>query len=401
MKLIKPAILGLGYVGLPIFLKLHSKFNTLGFDINKNRVVQLKKGFDKNKEFTKKKLLLKNNSKFVKNINYLKKANFFIVTVPTPIYKNNKPDLRNIIHASNILSKVLKKGDIIFYESTVFPGVTESVCIPILEKNSNLKENKDFFVGYSPERINPGDKMHNINKINKVVAFKNKNQKSHVVKIYKNLSKKLFFTNDIKEAEASKVIENIQRDLNIGLMNEIYKVCDHSKINFKKVIKLANTKWNFIPFNPGLVGGHCLPVDPYYFSWFAKKNGINTNIILAARKTNNEMANYVFKNFLKKIRALKIKKKNIRILILGITYKKNVSDLRNSLAVNVYTLIKKSFLNTKVYDPLVQNKFKKKFNLIEKNQIQNFDIYITLTDHDCFKKIKKKLNDKIKINFFS
>ena len=267
MKKIFPSIIGLGYVGLPIFLRLKKRFQTIGFDINKSRIDSLSKKKDLNKEFSSNELKLEKNSFFTNDIIQLKESNFFIVTVPTPIYPDNTPDLRNLIDVSHILKKVLKKGDIVFFESTVYPGVTENICTPILEKGSKLQNNADFFVGYSPERINPGDKDHSIEKISKVVAIK-KEKHFQAKNIYKYLAKNLILTENIQEAEASKVIENIQRDLNIGLMNEIYKVCSKSNINFSKVIKLASSKWNFINYKPGLVGGHCLPVDPYYFSWF-------------------------------------------------------------------------------------------------------------------------------------
>ena len=299
MKKIFPAVIGLGYVGLPIFLRLNKKFQTVGYDINKYRIKNLQKKKDLNKEFDSKHLSLKNKSFFSYKSSDLEKSNFFIITVPTPIYSNNTPDLRNLINVSYALKTILKKGDIIFFESTVYPGVTENICTKILEKGSKLKSNKDFFVGYSPERINPGDNDHTIEKIDKIIAIK-KAKQLNAKHVYKHLAKKLIFTESIKEAEASKVIENTQRDLNIGLMNEIYQVCNKSNINFNKVIELAKSKWNFINYQPGLVGGHCLPVDPYYFSWFAKKKGLDTKIILAGRKTNNEMVKFTKKMILKK-----------------------------------------------------------------------------------------------------
>ncbi len=344
---INPAVIGLGYVGLPIFIRLNKKFKTIGFDSNKSRVNQLSNKKDFNKEFTSKNLKLKNGSFFSSRYNELRKSNFFIVTVPTPIFNDNSPDLRNLISVSNILKKIIKKNDIIFFESTVYPGVTEKVCVPIIEKGSGLKNNTDFYIGYSPERINPGDKTHSIEKINKIVAI-NKKKFSIANKVYKNLAKKLIFSENIKEAEASKVIENIQRDLNIGLMNEIYQVCDKSEINFNNVLKLAGSKWNFIKYSPGLVGGHCLPVDPYYFSWFAKKLGLNTKIILAGRKTNNEMVKFTKEMILKKIRKYKFNSKKIKVLIMGLTYKKNVADLRNSLSIKVFQSLKKKISQFKL-----------------------------------------------------
>ncbi len=397
---INPAVIGLGYVGLPIFIRLNKKFKTIGFDSNKSRVNQLSNKKDFNKEFTSKNLKLKNGSFFSSRYNELRKSNFFIVTVPTPIFNDNSPDLRNLISVSNILKKIIKKNDIIFFESTVYPGVTEKVCVPIIEKGSGLKNNIDFYIGYSPERINPGDKMHSIEKINKIVAI-NKKKFSIANKVYKNLAKKLIFSENIKEAEASKVIENIQRDLNIGLMNEIYQVCDKSEINFNNVLKLAGSKWNFIKYSPGLVGGHCLPVDPYYFSWFAKKLGLNTKIILAGRKTNNEMVKFTKEMILKKIRKYKFNSKKIKVLIMGITYKKNVADLRNSLSIKVFQSLKKKFYKLNCYDPLIDEIHKKKYLLIDKRNIKNFDVYIVLTKHDSIKKLIRSLKNKKIIDVFS
>ncbi len=397
---INPAVIGLGYVGLPIFIRLNKKFKTIGFDSNKSRVNQLSNKKDFNKEFTSKNLKLKNGSFFSSRYNELRKSNFFIVTVPTPIFNDNSPDLRNLISVSNILKKIIKKNDIIFFESTVYPGVTEKVCVPIIEKGSGLKNNIDFYIGYSPERINPGDKSHSIEKINKIVAI-NKKKFSIANKVYKNLAKKLIFSENIKEAEASKVIENIQRDLNIGLMNEIYQVCDKSEINFNNVLKLAGSKWNFIKYSPGLVGGHCLPVDPYYFAWFAKKLGLNTKIILAGRKTNNEMVKFTKEMILKKIRKYKFNSKKIKVLIMGLTYKKNVADLRNSLSIKVFQSLKKKFHKLNCYDPLIDKIHKKKYLLIDKRNIKNFDLYIVLTKHDSIKKLIRSLKNKKIINVFS
>ena len=396
---IKPVVIGLGYVGLPTFLNLQKNFSTIGFDINSNRILSLKKKIDINKEFSKRELNLLNKSKFSNDVRSLRQGNFYIVTVPTPVNKNNIPDLSLLKKSCYYLSKFIKKGDIIFFESTVYPTVTEKICIPILN-SSGLIEKVDYFVGYSPERINPGDKRKTLNSIPKIVSFKYANKIKIVKKVYSKITKKIIFSKNIVEAETSKVIENIQRDLNIALMNEIYKVCESSKINFKNVIKLAKTKWNFVPFKPGLVGGHCLPVDPYYFSYFAKKRGIKTNIVLAGRKTNNEMSNFFYKKILKKLKNIK----NIsykKIIILGITYKKNVSDLRNSLALEVYKRLKKKYHSIKVYDPYVDRKYSKKYDLIKKEKLRNFDVYIPLTNHDAFLKIKKFLKIKNIIDPYS
>ena len=398
MRKIFTVVIGLGYVGLPIFLNLQKHFKTTGFDINNKRIHSLKKKYDYNKEFKSSSLKLRKTSVLTDNLNDIKKGNFFIVCVPTPVNKKNIPDLSLLRKSCINLSKILKKGDIIFFESTVYPTVTNNICIPLLN-DSGLKENIDFYVGYSPERINPGDNRKDLNSISKIVAFRNNKIKSQVKKVYSKISKKMFFSKSIVEAETSKVIENIQRDLNIGLINEIYKVCEKANINFKNVINLAKTKWNFVTYQPGLVGGHCLPVDPYYFSYFAKNIGIKTNILLSGRKTNNEMVNFVTKKISKKLNKVKnIKSK--KILILGLTYKKNVADIRNSLAINVYRNLKKKYKNIKTYDPYLDSKTFKNLKLIRTVEIKKHDIFIILNNHDQFKKIRYLMMKKILINPF-
>ena len=396
-----PSVIGLGYVGLPIFLKLQKKFKTIGFDNDNLRIINLNKKRDTNKEFTKKNLFLNKGSCFTSDFKKLKKSNFFIITVPTPVYKNNLPNLDYLKKSCLLISKVLKKRDIIFFESTVYPGVTEDFCAKILEKNSKLKLEKDFFVGYSPERINPGDKYHSVDKIYKIVSTKNSSTMKIAKKVYSSITKKLTLTKNIKEAESAKVIENIQRDLNIGLMNEIYKVCHKSNIRFKNVIKLASTKWNFLKFNPGLVGGHCLPVDPYYYSTFAKKFGIKTDLILSGRKINNSMYKFMYNKLINEIRKLKINFRQSKILILGLTYKKNVSDIRNSYAINIYKLLKNKFKNLHACDPLLKNKKIKNIKILYDFNIKNYDLVINLVNHDVFRskisKIKKNKQNYIEI----
>ncbi len=388
-----PSVIGLGYVGLPIFLKLQQKFQTIGYDNDKSRIYNLNKKIDTNKEFTQKKLYLTNGSYFTSKLDKLKKSNFYIVAVPTPVNKNNVPDLDNLKDSCILISKVLKKNDIVFFESTVYPGVTENFCARLLEKKSKLKSNKDFFIGYSPERINPGDKNHSIDKIYKIVSTKKPFAMSIAKRVYKKITKKLVTTRDIKEAESAKVIENIQRDLNIGLMNEIYKVCYKSNVNFKNVIKLASSKWNFLKFNPGLVGGHCLPVDPYYYSTYAKKFGVKTDIILSGRKINNSMYKFMYNKLINEIRFNKIDIQKSKILFLGLTYKKNVSDIRNSYALKLYKLLIKKCKHLKVCDPLLTNKKIKNIKILKDFAVKDYDLFINAVDHDIFKskisKIKK------------
>ncbi|MDA7473161.1 nucleotide sugar dehydrogenase [Candidatus Pelagibacter ubique] len=386
----KICIVGLGYVGLPIFLKLRNFFNVKGFDNNTKRVTSLKKGIDLNKEFSKKELL-KNKKNFflTNNIKDIEDCNFYIVAVPTPILKNNDPDLNIIKDACKKIGKILKKDDIVFFESTVYPGVSNNICRKILEKNSKLKNNKDFSIGYSPERINPGDSKHTIANINKIVAFSHTNQKKIILikSIFKKISKKIIYTKDIEAAETAKVIENIQRDLNIGLFNEIYKVCEKLNIDFKETIKLASSKWNFIPYKPGLVGGHCLPVDPYYLAFIAKRNGLKMRILLAGRRVNNEMTAYVFKKILSKLKKNKINIKNSRILILGETYKPNVADQRNSLAQKIIQKLYRLNKKLKVYDPTLDNFYTEKKYRIKRLELSDeYDAIIQLVDHKVFYK---------------
>ena len=389
---IKPTVIGLGYVGLPVFLKLAKKFDVVGFDINTKRVKNLNNGFDEN-EIEKKKIKLRKNSFFTSDKKKITKCNFFIICVPTPIFKNKLPDLNYLRSASKLVGKCLKKNDIVIFESTVYPGVTNNFCKNILEKNSKLKSGKDFFICYSPERINPGDKIYQIDKIAKIVSIENRKIKNSVLSVYKNITKKIVFSKNIIEAETSKVIENIQRDLNIAFINEIYKVCDASNINFKNVIRLAKSKWNFISFEPGLVGGHCLPVDPYYFSYFAKKMGAKTDIILNGRKTNNDMINFISNKISKKIFQIDNFKKK-KIVVMGLTYKKNVADTRNSLAIKILKILQKKFKNIKAYDSLLIKKDHKNLKFARKKMLNKFDVYIILNKHDVFKKFIEKIPRK-------
>jgi len=398
--MLKPCIIGLGYVGLPILLNLSKKIKTIGFDINKKRILDLKNSRDtfnefKKRDFAKKKIF------FTNDVFKAKSANFFIVAVPTPISKSKYPDLSHLKKVSENISKILKKGDIIFFESTVYPGVTNNLCKTILEKKSKLIEGKDFFIGYSPERVNPGDKNHSLKKIDKILAYPHKYKIKNIIGLYKNLAKKIIFTKNIEEAETAKVIENIQRDVNIGLMNEIFTVCKKLNINFYNVLNLAATKWNFIKYKPGLVGGHCLPVDPYYLSYISKINKFKTKIILAGRSINNSME----KNIYTEINKLINKKifKNKKILLCGLTYKENVADLRNSMQLEIFKKLKKNKKNIFGFDPILNRDIAKKFNLISKDKdFKKFDVYIVLTNHSLIKKKLQKLNNnKFIFNIFN
>ena len=389
--MINVCVIGLGYVGLPILINLSKKFKTIGYDINKQRIKDLKKGKDLFNEFTKK-TLKKRKINFTDSINSIKRSNLFIITVPTPINKRKQPDLTHLKDVCNKLSEIIKKKDIIIFESTVYPGLTNDFCIPLIEKNNNLKEGVDFYVGYSPERVNPGDKNHTLKNINKILAYPHSYLKKELIKVYSLISKKIILSKNISEAETAKVIENIQRDVNIGLINEFYLVCKRLNLDFNNVINLASSKWNFIKFKPGLVGGHCLPVDPYYFSFISKKNNYNTKITLAGRTTNNLMTTIVKKEISEKLKKID-PQKDKKILFCGLTYKKNVSDLRNSLALKIFQSLKKNNKKIKGYDPTLNNLISKKNNLIiSSKEFKSFDIYIIATNHSIISRNLKKLN---------
>ena len=393
---IRPCVIGLGYVGLPIYIRLQKKFDTTGFDLDKKRIKSLNKGIDFNKEHSKKEICSNKRSFVTNNIQNIKNCNFYIVCVPTPITKSNKPDLKALVSSCKILNKMIKKGDIIFFESTVYPGVTENICVPFLENKTKLKANKDFFIGYSPERVNPGDKQHSIEKISKIVAY-NTNIKKNIKiikRVYKSITSKVVLVNKIKEAETAKVIENIQRDLNIALFNEIFVLCEKLKLNFNQVIKLASTKWNFIKFQPGLVGGHCLPVDPYYLSFIAKKNRFKMSVLLAGRNMNNYMKIYLYDKILEKLKKLNINPSKSNILILGITYKKNVADTRNSLALDIAKKLQKRNHKVKVYDPYVSNIKNIKFISLKTLNYNNFEAAVVITKHNSLKRIIQNFKSK-------
>ena len=392
MKII-PCVIGLGYVGLPLTLNIANKFLTYGFDINKERLESLKKKIDVHKEFKFQKFGNLKKITFTDKIADIKKCNFFIICVPTPIHKNKTPNLENLRGAIKTVSKILKKDDIIFIESTVFPGVTEQ-CKNYLEKKTNLRHNKDFYIGYSPERINPGDKTHILQKITKIIAIKTKNKRilKIIFKIYNTISKKILRSNNIRAAETAKVIENIQRDINIALMNEVLLICKKLKVNFNEVIRLAKSKWNFINFKPGLVGGHCLPVDPYYLSSVVAKKKFKTEVTLAGRKINDRMVNYIIdelSNFLnKKNKSLK----NSKIMIVGLTYKAGVADMRNSLNFKIFKKIKKYNNKINGCDPFVEEKTKASYGIYNKiSKNIKYDVILFLSYHIFFKKIFKSI----------
>ena len=384
---IKPCVVGLGYVGLPVLLNLSKKFKTCGFDINKQRIINLKKKIDKTKEFNKSDLKKLDSTILTYKSHDLKKFNFYIICVPTPINIKKKPDLSPLILACKIIGKVLKKNDVVVFESTVYPGTTQDICTPLIEKFSGLSyEKNEFFICYSPERVNPGDKQHTINKINKIIAIPKNKKKKEIIKVYKNLCKNLIVSENIAETETSKVIENIQRDINIALMNEIYIFCDKLKLNFNNVLKLASTKWNFVKYNPGLVGGHCLPVDPYYFSHIAEKNKIQTRVTLAGRSINEYMRKFLIKKIKKKLKENMIEYKKDKIIFAGLTYKKNVSDMRNSQSFKIFNYFKKINSNIFGLDPYLERNLNNKIiNLKDHKKINEAQSIILFVNHQKFK----------------
>ena len=386
-----PCVIGLGYVGLPVFVRLNKKYKTVGFDTSLSRTSLLKKKKDLNNEINPKDLHLFNGSKITSNPENIKECNIYIITVPTPLKNKHIPDLKCLELAYQSISKFLKKNDIVVVESTVYPGASKELAKKVLEKKTKLKSGKDFYLAYSPERINPGDKNHQIQNTEKILAIETNNVyvKNKILKIYKSITSKLKISNSIEEAETAKVIENIQRDLNIALMNDIFIFCKRMNLNFKNILELAGTKWNFLKFNAGLVGGHCLPVDPYYLSYIAKKNNISLETVLAGRSVNHKLKNFVFKQIKKKILNFNRKnKKKCRVLISGITYKKNVADIRNSYALEIYLNLKKNFKNIYALDKYCDKLNRKKFNILNKIKL-NYDLLIFLVDHNYNKKLYK------------
>ena len=390
--MIKICVIGLGYVGLPVALGLSKRFHTIGYDINKKRINDLKKKYDSNGEFkkidfNKKKIYFTNQSKEVND------SNFYIICLPTPVDKKKIPNLKPLMSCLNLLKKKIKKRDIIVLESTVYPGLTKNFSEK-LSKLSGLENNKDFFTCYSPERINPGDNSKQLSKIDKIFAINNSNKVilKKVKSVYKLISKKIIFSKYISEAETAKAIENTQRDLNIAFFNELLILSDKMKLNFNEIIRLASTKWNFLKFKPGLVGGHCLPVDPYYLAYIAKKRNFKMEVALAGRSMNNLMKNYVLKKF-NLFKKEKLFRKNRSILIVGLSYKYGVSDLRNSLNLEIYNEIKKSFPKTKFYDPFVSKN--KRLNV---NFSKSYNLVIFLSEGRIFKKLFNKIKNKKEIN---
>ena len=386
----KIAIIGLGYVGLPLAVAFSKKFKVMGFDINQERIQELKNGHDYTLEIEDNLLSsASNNLSYSFSIQDIKDCNIYIVTVPTPIDTANRPNLAALIHSSKIVGSVLKRGDIVIYESTVYPGVTEDVCVPELEKSSGLKFNKDFFCGYSPERVNPGDKVNTLEKIKKITSGSTPEIAKEVDNLYKNIiCAGTFPAASIKVAEAAKVIENTQRDLNIALVNELSVIFQRLNLDTLDVLEAAGSKWNFLPFRPGLVGGHCIGVDPYYLTHAAEQVKYNPQLILAGRRINNNMAIYMVKKILQKMIVNGIEIKNSTIGVMGITFKENCPDVRNSKVADVVYELRNWGANVVVVDPWAsQSELKEIYDISlgEINANKKVDSLIVAVGHNEFR----------------
>ena len=398
MNEIKIGIIGLGYVGLPLARLFATKYAVVGFDINQNRVDELMEGVDSTLEVENDLLLSVITNGSAKtglfcstDIKALEVCNYYIVTVPTPVDKNNRPILTPLIKASETVGSVLKKGDVVVYESTVYPGATEEDCVPVLEKVSGLQFNIDFFAGYSPERINPGDKEHTVDKILKVTSGSTPDIGKKIDELYKSvISAGTHLAPTIKVAEAAKVIENSQRDINIAFVNELAKIFSLMDINTYDVLEAAGTKWNFLPFKPGLVGGHCIGVDPYYLAQKAQEFGYHPEIILAGRRLNDSMGEYVASDLVKLMIKNDIHVKGADVLVLGITFKENCPDVRNTKVVDVITALDDYGMNISLFDPWAEpNEVKREYNLTSVKEIpsKRFDAILLAVAHNEFKKI--------------
>lgn len=387
---LKIGVIGLGYVGLPLAVEFAKKKNVIGFDIDSNRISQLNNDFDRTLEVSEKELKASKNLIFSSNIENLAGCNCFIITVPTPIDDANQPNLRPLFEASKIVGNILKNGDLVIYESTVYPGATEEDCSPILEKYSGLTLNKDFFLGYSPERINPGDKEHTLSQIMKITSGSTPEIANFVDDLYSSIiDAGTHKASSIKVAEAAKVIENTQRDVNIALINELSLIFNKLEIDTEEVLEAAGTKWNFLPFRPGLVGGHCIGVDPYYLTKKAESVGYNPEIILAGRKMNDSMSSYIVQQSIKSINDLGIKVLESNFLIMGITFKENCPDTRNSKVVDIVDeLVYEGVSSVDIYDPWIdlnKNSINSSIsNIIDHPKTNFYDCIILAVAHQEF-----------------
>ena len=387
----KICVIGLGYVGLPLARLFSTKYETVGFDMNQARVDALMQGHDATLEVSDELLqaALKNGFRCTSDIEQIRDCNFYVVAVPTPVDKDNNPDLTPLYGASTTIGKVIAKGDIVVYESTVYPGVTEDECIPVIEKVSGLKFNVDFFAGYSPERINPGDKLHTVEKIKKVTSGSTPEIGRKINEVYSSvISAGTHLAPTIKVAEAAKVIENSQRDINIAFVNELSKIFTRMGIDTNDVLEAASTKWNFLPFKPGLVGGHCIGVDPYYLAQCAQRYGYNPEIILAGRRMNDGMGDYVANQVIKLMLKKGIQVLGSNILILGFTFKENCPDVRNTKVFDIVQSLREYNLNITIFDPWANAAAAKReygIDIASKIDSQQFDAAVMAVAHDEFK----------------
>ncbi|WP_065979539.1 nucleotide sugar dehydrogenase [Pseudoalteromonas lipolytica] len=401
---LKIGIIGLGYVGLPLAVEFGKKYQTLGFDINQNRVSQLIAGHDATLEVSDIELKESTNLNYSHNVADLELCNVYIVTVPTPIDEHKQPDLTPLVKASDMLGKVVKKGDIIIYESTVYPGATEEVCLPVVEQVSGLTFNQDFFAGYSPERINPGDKERRVTNILKVTSGSTPEIADLIDQLYKSIiTAGTHKASSIKVAEASKVIENVQRDVNIALVNELHQIFQRLGINTKEVIEAAGTKWNFMKLQPGLVGGHCIGVDPYYLLHKSQVSGYIPDLMRKAREINDSMPNFIAQDFLKTLIVNKVNVANIRIALLGFTFKENCPDIRNTKVFDLYLELKSLGLDVKVIDPWANpQEVKAEYGIKLENEFNKseFDTVILAVGHTESIKICNAIKDDLIIYDF-
>lgn len=391
MTNIKIAIIGLGYVGMPLAAAFSSKFKVFGFDLNSTRINELKSGFDRTLELDESamKKVLESGMNFSSELDSIKEANFFIVTVPTPIDEHKNPDLSPLKGASTSVAKVLKKGDIVVFESTVYPGASEEFCAPILEGISGLRLGVDFEIGYSPERINPGDKEHTVTKITKIVSGSSPKALKTIKEVYSSVIEAgIFEASSIRVAEAAKVIENTQRDINIAFVNELKMIFDRMGIDTMEVLKAARTKWNFLPFEPGLVGGHCIGVDPYYLTHKAEAVGHNPEIILAGRRINDNMGAYHASQIVKKMIKNGLRIKDAKVLILGITFKQNCPDIRNSKVLDVISELREFGCAVSVCDPWARADEVKSFYNLELStpkDASGYECVVLAVNHEQFR----------------
>ncbi len=382
------AVIGLGYVGLPLAVEFSKQFPVIGFDVSHERIGELKKGYDRTQEISLAVLKAASNLVFSTDLQSISSCTIFIITVPTPIDKFKKPDLTPLLSASKTVGKILKKGDIVIYESTVYPGCTEEDCVPVLERESGIKFNEDFYCGYSPERINPGDKEHTVANIKKVTSGSTPEIADYVDQLYLSIIKAgTFKAASLKVAEAAKVIENCQRDINIAFVNELALIFQKMNIDTQSVLEAAGSKWNFLKFSPGLVGGHCIGVDPYYLTYKAESLGYNPQVILAGRRINDNMGKYVAGQLVKLLFKKDVTIKNASILVLGITFKENCPDIRNSRVIDIIHELEDYQLNIDVYDPwadIVEVSHEYQIDLIKAINWKKYSGVILAVSHNQF-----------------